>query len=65
MSLRYGLKEYKLGNPCKVLISGYSYQAVIQRDLGDCIEVTTEKGVSVVPKSNTFPCSYYWYKDNV
>ena len=50
MGLRYGLLYYVVGHPCHVLINGYSYLAVIQRDLGDSIEV----------KSNTFASSYYW-----
>ena len=57
MGLRYGLLYYVVGHPCHVLINGYSYLAVIQRDLGDSIEVKTRLGVSIVPKSNTFASS--------
>ena len=60
MGLRYGLLYYVVGHPCHVLINGYSYLAVIQRDLGDSNEVKTRLGVSIVPKSNTFASSYYW-----
>ncbi|ADM79922.1 hypothetical protein phiAS5_ORF0079 [Aeromonas phage phiAS5] len=60
MSLKYGLPEYVVGRPCQVLISGYSYRAVIVRDNGDTITATVDGKTVEVPKTNTFASSYYW-----